>query len=451
LHHSYSYTNAGNITSFEGAALGYNDAAHKRAVTYVAGAQRYWYDQNGNATRRVNGTQDITLAYDAENHVTTITGSGVNATYVYDGDGKRVKATVGSVTTVYIGNIYERDNGTTVRKYYYAGAVRVALRTGGNTFYLLNDHLTSTAITTNSSGARLTELRYFAYGGTRYDAGGQMTIYRYTGQRIESSTGLYDYGARWYDPQIGRFLAPDSIVPNVGSSQSLNRHAYVNGNPLKYTDPSGHWLESAIDVAFIIYDIHDIATNGLTWASGGALAADVAGLILPAVTGGGALVRTVARGDDLLHAASHADELVKAASKADEAATVVRQAESVGELGNRADNVVTAQHSAAAPPHGNSRQSTRPQHGYEIYNTQTGDVVKTGISGQPLNQNGTSQRANAQVNAWNNAEGPGTYAARIGPTDVPGRTAALRWEQQNVNRLARTNHSLAKHRLPKPQ
>ncbi len=145
-------------------------------MTHVAGVQRYWYDQNGNATRRINGSQDITLAYDAENHVTSITGSGINANYVYDGDGKRVKATVGGVTTVYIGNYYERDNGTTVRKYYYAGAVRVAMRTGGNTFYLLNDHLTSTAITTNSSGVGQTELRYFAYGGTRYDAGSRLVL-----------------------------------------------------------------------------------------------------------------------------------------------------------------------------------------------------------------------------------------------------------------------------------
>ncbi len=171
-----------------------------------------------------------------------------------------------------------------------------------------------------------------------------------TGQRVETGTGLYDYGARWYDPAIGRFLAPDSVIPNVGSSQSLNRYAYVNGNPLKYTDPSGHWLESAIDIAFIVYDIHDIAANGLSWASGGALAADVAGLILPGVTGRGALVRTVAHGDDLLRAASHADELVKAASKADEAATVVRQAENVGELGNRAEDVARAANRAPTSP-----------------------------------------------------------------------------------------------------
>ena len=89
------------------------------------------------------------------------------------------------------------------------------------------------------------------YGVTRYDAGGQMTIYRYTGQRVETGTGLYDYGARWYDPAIGRFcaaprrpqagagLAADSVVPNPGDSQSLNWYMYVPGNPLKYTDPSG--------------------------------------------------------------------------------------------------------------------------------------------------------------------------------------------------------------------
>ncbi len=159
---SYQYSAVGNITNFEGTAFYYQDAAHKHAVTHVggtaAGNQKYWYDPNGNAWRRINGSSDINLTYDAENRLTGMSGS-VTASYVYDGDGNRVKATVGGVTTVYIGNIYERDNGTTVRKYYYAGDVRVATRTGGQTYYLLADHLTSTAVTTNSAGARLTELR----------------------------------------------------------------------------------------------------------------------------------------------------------------------------------------------------------------------------------------------------------------------------------------------------
>jgi hypothetical protein len=51
---------------------------------------------------------------------------------------------------------------------------------------------------------------------------------------------LYDYGARWYDPQIGRFISPDIIIPNPANPQSFNRYAYVKNNPVKYSDPSGH-------------------------------------------------------------------------------------------------------------------------------------------------------------------------------------------------------------------
>ena len=48
------------------------------------------------------------------------------------------------------------------------------------------------------------------------------------------------YGARWYDPQVGRFLQPDTIVPQPGDPQSLNRYSYALNNPLRYTDPTGH-------------------------------------------------------------------------------------------------------------------------------------------------------------------------------------------------------------------
>ncbi len=50
--------------------------------------------------------------------------------------------------------------------------------------------------------------------------------------------GLMYYRARWLDPQLGRFVQADSIVP--GGVQGLDRYAYVNNNPMRFTDPSGH-------------------------------------------------------------------------------------------------------------------------------------------------------------------------------------------------------------------
>ncbi len=54
---------------------------------------------------------------------------------------------------------------------------------------------------------------------------------------------MYDYRARFYDPALGRFISADPLVPEPGNPQGLNRYAYVTNNPLRYTDPSRHWLE----------------------------------------------------------------------------------------------------------------------------------------------------------------------------------------------------------------
>jgi RHS repeat-associated protein len=172
---------------------------------------------------------------------------------VYDGDGNRVKATVGGVTTAYVGNWYEwTGSTTTAKKYYYAGGQRIAMRTGSSTLnYLLGDHLGSTSITADSAGLKVAEIRYKAWGESRYATGTTPTTLQYTGQRHESTLGgpegLYYYGARWYDPAVGRFVQADTRVSNPGNPQSLNRYSYVLNNSLKYTDPTGHREDPGCD------------------------------------------------------------------------------------------------------------------------------------------------------------------------------------------------------------
>jgi len=156
-----------------------------------------------------------------------------------------VKATVNGTTTVYIGNYYEQT-GSTIRKYYYANGQRVAMRENSTVYYLLSDHLGSTALTVSSGGVKVAELRYKAWGETRYTWGTTPTTYRYTGQRQEESLGLYQMGARWYDPALARWLSADTLVPEAGEPQGLNRYSYVLGNPLRSVDPTGHYSEEQI-------------------------------------------------------------------------------------------------------------------------------------------------------------------------------------------------------------
>ncbi len=80
--------------------------------------------------------------------------------------------------------------------------------------------------------------------GNRGAAQSELTAKRYTGQYHEAglagAEGLYYYNARWYDPALGRFIQADTLVPEPGNPQALNRFAYVYGNPVNYADPSGH-------------------------------------------------------------------------------------------------------------------------------------------------------------------------------------------------------------------
>jgi RHS repeat-associated protein len=238
-----SKAGVGNYTYGVAQAADCPEGALVKASAVVAAGSNYLfycYDQNGSLRRRkVGSSTTATYSYDAENRLTSVSGAAA-ATFVYDGDGNRVKTTFGSTTTIYVGAIYERDNGSTVLKYYYAGGVRVAMRTGGQIYYLLSDHLGSTNVTANSSGAQISKLLYKPWGETRFTSGTTPTTWRFTGQREDATIGLYYFNARYLDPQLGRFTQADTIVPEPGNPQALNRYAYVLNNPIVHVDPDGN-------------------------------------------------------------------------------------------------------------------------------------------------------------------------------------------------------------------
>ena len=76
---------------------------------------------------------------------------------------------------------------------------------------------------------------YAPYGSVRYQSGILPTDFGFTHQRADATSGLDDYGARWYDPVAGQFASADTTL--LGG---LNRYAYVGGNPGTLTDPTGY-------------------------------------------------------------------------------------------------------------------------------------------------------------------------------------------------------------------
>ncbi len=207
----------------------------------------YLFDGNGNVARRTGQV----LSWDAENHLAQINFSSDTRTewYTYDERGVRVSKTEGTpagqvnATTWYLFPHYERkQTGTSAAvatKYYYFDNMLIAKRTGSTLTYLHTDLLGSVLLETNSAGAVVNDQRYYAYG-RRFDTGGSISGERdFTGQNKDATDLLY-YNARYYDPRLGQFLSPDTIVPDPSSFLSYNRYLYANGNPLKYNDPSGH-------------------------------------------------------------------------------------------------------------------------------------------------------------------------------------------------------------------
>jgi len=217
----------------------------------------YTYDDNGNMETGPDFTNPAqvvgrTITYNADNMPLSIVhGSGVTTEFVYDGAGARAKKTVsGGSTTYYISGNYEIKDGVATR-YIFAGNRRIAKRTANEIYYYHKDHLGSSTVMTDENAEQVEYSDYLPFGGKREHTGAEVSNYKYTDQELDPSTGLYNYDARLYDPVVGRFVSPDSIIQNLYDPQMLNRYSYVRNNPLAYTDPSGHVLDIAVQQSML--------------------------------------------------------------------------------------------------------------------------------------------------------------------------------------------------------
>jgi len=220
------------------------------------------YDLAGNLLN-VNG---LTASYNAENQLYSLnaTVGGGAETLTYDALGQRVqKAISGGSTTVYFYDAFgqlssEYLNGNWSRDYIRDGAGNLVATENASgpctTCYFSYDHLGSVRLVTDQNGNVVARHDYLPYGeevsgySGRTMAGVNVAgtvpndaTQKFTGQVRDQQSGMDYFNARYLTPVFGRFNSPDpqNAGASLLSSQSWNGYAYVLGNPLAFTDPTG--------------------------------------------------------------------------------------------------------------------------------------------------------------------------------------------------------------------
>jgi RHS repeat-associated protein len=130
--------------------------------------------------------------------------------------------------------------------------------------YYHNDALGSPVAATDRNGTLLWRESYAPYGERLTREASSKDAVWYTGKQEEAAFGVNYFGARWYDPRIGRFMGVDPAGFTSDNIQSFNRYAYANNNPFAYVDPDGNF---AIPGA-VVAAVSDTATQGLLISAG---------------------------------------------------------------------------------------------------------------------------------------------------------------------------------------
>jgi RHS repeat-associated protein len=185
----------------------YNNANHQTTF----GSNTLTYDLNGNLTG--DGTK--TYTWNARNQLTAISGGGLSASFSYDALGRRTSKTINSTTTGFLYDganiVQEQSGGSATANMLTGGIDRFFSRTDSSgTTSPLTDALGSVLALTNSSGAIQTQYSYEPFGKSSSSGTSSSNSQKYTG-REDDGTGLFYYRARYYSPDMQRFISEDPI------------------------------------------------------------------------------------------------------------------------------------------------------------------------------------------------------------------------------------------------
>lgn len=242
---NYAYDSVGNRTSSHlSASYAYQRFNRLTNTSSVS----YEYDANGNLISKTDAGGTWTYNWDFENRLKqVIKPGGESVSYKYDALGRRIQRTPSagvSTNFVYDGQDVIKDinsDGSTV-DYLNGPGIDNKLRltdsrlAATGPLYFVQDQLGSTTALTNSNGGVVAQIKYDAFGNS---TGSSLTRYDYTGRERDPDTGLIYYRARWYDPQVGRFISEDPI----GLAGGINQFAYVLNGPINKSDPQGLFNE----------------------------------------------------------------------------------------------------------------------------------------------------------------------------------------------------------------
>ena len=217
------------------------------------------YDDNGNLiklTRTQNNNTDITLyRYNELNQLIEYKNpQGISTTYTYYANGLRKTKTTGDeTTTFYLDDknvIIETKNGQlSARNIWGINPISRENENGNSLYYLYNGHADVVAMTDEESNV-VNTYDYDVYGVLKEaDEKGVNNPVRYAGEYYDEDSGLYYLRSRYYDPGLMRFINEDTYKGDVKDPLSLNLYTYCKGNPISYTDPSGHlvwWIPAVI-------------------------------------------------------------------------------------------------------------------------------------------------------------------------------------------------------------